>query len=318
MQLFFLGLAMGLALSAWASENDSANLRLRIASGETLRYSWQINSNSESSGRELGKPFTLTANSSFSMTLALKGLPRKSDNAILVSLHLQDLSYNDKRSIGAESRIELNVSKGRIKYTENDKVIADSENDIGMDRIGDYQRHITSIENGEMRATLDATGRQTEVQGESSLIETIKSQSQAIFPILAGKEVKPGESWDDELSMPQLGDFKLAKPAIIRSKMTFAKWEVKDGRRLALIELASAWEKQDLKGENNDGLLVEITKVNGRSIGVSLFDPDTGQFVEGEITVSIKYRIDGERDGQATGLEVSGKTIFKFMRKTNP
>jgi hypothetical protein len=156
------------------------------------------------------------------------------------------------------------------------------------------------------------------VQGESALVETIKNQAQAIFPILAGKEVKVGESWQDELKMPNLGDFKLAKPAVVRSKMTFAKWEVKDGRRLAQIELASAWEKQDLKGENTEGLLVEITKVNGCSTGTCLFDPATGQFVEGAIDVVIQYRIDGERDGQATGLDVSGKTAFKFTRKTDP
>jgi hypothetical protein len=101
----------------------------------------------------------------------------------------------------------------------------------------------------------------------------------------------------------------------VHSKMTFVKWVEKDGRKLASIDMMSAWEKQNLKGENNDGLLVEITRVDGRSAGTCLFDPQSGQYVEGAINVSVAYRIDGEKDGQATGLDVSGKTVFSFAKK---
>jgi hypothetical protein len=297
-----------------AADDDPADLRLRLPFSEVARYAWTISSVTESKGREMGKPFTLTSDSTFAMTLVLKGLPRKGDT-IPVSVRLQEVSIRDKKAISAESSVELFASKSRVKCTENGKVVVDSDNDIGLDRMADFQQPIKQMETAEIRSVLDAAGRQSDIQGDAELVDTVKSSSHSIFPILAGKPVKPGESWEDSFEIPQLEKFKLARPAVVRSKMTFVKWQEKDGQRLAYIEVVSAWEKQDLRGENAAGMLVEITKVDGRTAGTCLFDPATGRFVEGSIEVTQKYRIDGERDGQAAGLDVSGKTTFAFALK---
>ena len=315
LHLYLLPLAAALSHSTFAGDADRADLRVRIRPNEILHYAWTINSSSASSGREQGRAFTLTSESIFGLTLILKGLPQKHEGSP-VSVRLHDFAYTDRRSIGADSKTELVVSKGRIKYTENGKLLVDSENDIGAERLAGYQQHIKNLENSEMRTVLDFSGRQNEVTGDSSLVETVKSGgAHGIFPILAGKEVAPGESWEDSFSMPQIGDFKLARSATVRSKMKFSRWVLNDGKSLAEIELVSAWDKQDLRGESEGGLLVEITRVDGRGTGTCLFDPATGHFVNGSIDVNVKYRIDGELDGQTTGLDVSGKTHFTFQEK---
>lgn len=297
-----------------AADDDAADLRLRLPFSEVARYAWTINSVIEQKGAWMSKPFTLTSDSTFAMTLVLKGLPRKGDT-IPIALRLADVSIRDKKAVSAESNIELFASKSRVKCTENGKVVVDSDNDIGLDRMAEFQQPIKLMEAGEIRSVLDAAGRQSDIQGDAELVDTVKSSSHSIFPILAGKAVKPGESWEDSFELPQLEKLKLARPAVVRSKMTFVKWQEKDGQRLAYIEFVSAWEKQDLRGENPAGMLVEITKVDGRTVGTCLFDPATGRYVEGNIEVTQKYRIDGERDGQAAGLDVSGKTTFAFALK---
>jgi len=311
--------------SVLCGEATSADLRLRIAPNDTVRYAWSIASSSESRGKERGRAFTLTTDSNFGMNLSLRGLAGKRENPApatgakadggRAAVRIQDLVYTDKRSI-ENSKTELYVSKGRIKYVENGKVIVDSDNDIGLDRFTEYQQHVRAVENGEMRAWLDAAGRQSDIQGDPALVETLKSGgAQGIFPILSGKETKLGEAWEDTFSMPQIGEFKLAKPAVVRSKMTFSKWVAKDGKNLAQIDVSTAWDNQELKGENDTGLLVEISRVDGGGAGSCLFDPATGHFVEGAINTNVKYRIDGERDGQTTGLDVTGKTRFTFTEK---
>src|SRR5262245_50116594 len=201
-----------------AGDDDTADLRLRIAASEVLSYNWTNEASSDSSGRELGKPFTLSAQKIFNLTLILRGMPRRGD-ASPVAIRLRDLNYTDRRSIGTESKTEMLISKNKVKYTENGKVLMDSENDIGLDRIAQYKDHAKAMENGELRVTLDAAGRQSEMQGESALVDTFKNSGvQSVFPVLAGKAVKIGESWDDSTSMAQLGEFKLAHPAVIRSR----------------------------------------------------------------------------------------------------
>ncbi|MCY3020913.1 MAG: hypothetical protein NTW87_17995 [Planctomycetota bacterium] len=308
-------LSAALLPGALAAADDSAELRLRIAPNEVQRYAWTITATSDSRGNEKGRPFVLTGDSAFTMTLVLRGLPAKpgvKTDKTRVAARIQDLSYSDKRAVDT-AKTELTVSKGRIKCVENGKVVMDSENDIGLDRLVDYQQHIKSIENGEMRATLDAAGRQSEVEGEPALVDTLKGGgAEGIFPILSARETKVGESWEDSFSMTRIGDFKLARPAVVRSKMTFAKWVTRDDKKLAQLEIASAWDNQPLKGEHPEGLLVEITSIEGRGEGTCLFDPATGRFVEGAVNFGMKYHVTGEREGQTTALDVAGKTRFSF------
>jgi hypothetical protein len=172
-----------------------------------------------------------------------------------------------------------------------------------------------TIEATEVRLVLDNAGKPIDAQGDQNIVNAMKgSGAQGLFPILAGKTVKVGESWEDSFEMPQLGEFRLAQPAVIKSKMTFVKWEEKDGIKLARIETASTWANAELKGENGAGLLVEITKKEGSGAGWCLFDPIVGQFVDGELGMVMKYHIQGERGGEAVGLDVSGKTRYVFTR----
>lgn len=317
-----VGLSAAALAAPWASGADAApaDLRLRVAPNEALRYTWTIATSSESKGKDRGQAFTLTANSSFGVTLLLRGLlPRREGTTgpqkpegMRVAIRVQDMTYSDKRTIG-DAKAEVTIAKGRIRCAENDKVVVDSDNDIGLERLGDYQRSLRSMENAELRVLLDPAGRQSSPEGDAALVETLKGGgAEGIFPILSGKETKMGESWENSFSLPQIGEFKLAKPAAIRSTMTFSKWVAKDGKNLAQVDLVSVWETRELRGENDYGLLVEITQVDGRSTGSCLFDPATGRFVEGAIDTTTKYRIDGEREGQTTGLDVSAKNRFSF------
>ncbi|HYG75790.1 MAG TPA: hypothetical protein VEK08_12365 [Planctomycetota bacterium] len=310
-QLSFV-LAICSAFVLCAAEPDTADLRMKFAPNDTLLYDWTINAVSDSTGKEKEKNFTLAADSTFTMTLVLKAMNIRAKDGTPVLIKVKDQTYHDKRSV-ENSKTDLFVAKGKMKYVENDKVVIDSDNDIGLDKFQAYQQQLKNIENAEMRATLDAAGRQSDVQGEPSLVDAIKNGgAQGIFPILAGREVKLGESWEDSFAMAKIAEFHLARPAQVRSKMTFSKWEEKNGRRLALIDMLTVWDSKDLKGENDDGMLVEITRVDGRGAGTCLFDPDSGRFVEGSITFNLRYRIDGEKDGQKSGLDVNGKTRFSF------
>jgi hypothetical protein len=318
LKMRFLVSAIFIFSASGFAADEAADLRLRISPNEVLNYVWSISSISDSSGVEKGRKFMLSADSTFGMILMLRGMPippgKKKDSAP-VSIRIKDQTYLDKRSI-EDSKTELYIAKGKMKYTENGKVMIDSDNDIGLDKMGMYQDHFKKMEGSEMRATLDQAGRQSEVLGDEALVQSIKnSGAQGIFPILSGKETKVGESWEESFTMPQIGEFKLAKPLTVRSKMTFAKWIEKDGKKLAQIDLATSWESQDLRGENDSGMLVEITKVFGAGSGRCLFEPASGRFIDGLIDFSMKYRIDGEKAGDKSGLDVSGKTKFTFTAK---
>jgi hypothetical protein len=297
-----------------AAEADGADLRLKLKNAETMHYAWTITSHSVSNGREQGKPFTLGADFVLSMTLQLKGLAAKGESTP-VSIRLQNINYTRKQSIG-DDKTDLVVSREKVRYSENGKVLVDSENDIGHDYINQFLDDIKVLESGEAHSLIDGSGRQTLMEGDSALVEMFRSGgAHAIFPLLAGKSVTPGESWEDTFELPKIGEFKLAKPAVIRSKMTFARWELKNGRKLAQIEMASAMEHADLKGENPKGMLAEISHVNDMITGTCLFDPATGRFVEGSISNDVKYHIDGEQDQQRTGLDVAGKSTISFALK---
>jgi len=325
-RLFLILLAALFAVPFCAAEeaSDAASLRMKLSNGDSARYDWSIQSTTVSKGREIGKAFALTNTKLVTMLVTLRGLPRPKNENIPVALRIADWSINEKNSIvgtgddGKEekaSSTEVLLEKKRVKAVQNGEVKIDSDNDIGLDQVESLRDYVKSIESTELRLTLDPAGRQSDLSGDSPMIEQLKTTTQGIFPILAGKDVKLGESWDDTLTMQKLGAFRLARPATVKSRMTFVKWTDKNGRKLASIDMVSAWDKADLRGENDNGLLVEITKVNGLSAGTCLFDPQEGQFVEGTINVTVAYRIDGEKDGQATGLEVSGKTLFTFTRK---
>jgi hypothetical protein len=315
--LFVLRAGAGFAGDA---DGERADLRLRIASSDQLRYKWTIDAESETTGRELGQPFTLRQNSRSTMTILMNGMPRAKDaETFPVTITIQDFALNQKLAIGSESKaepsetFELIASKSALKQLKDGKVVVDSENDIGMEQAGELQQYIKNIEGNPMRAVLDAAGRKTELATDTPLLEGFKNNAHGLFPILAGKEVKPGDAWEDSFSMPKLDQLQLAKPVVVRSKMRFAKWEFKNGRRLALIEIATAAENKELKGESPKGMLAEITKLESIGAGTCLFDPASGQFVEGSVAMNTQYHVDGQQpDGSTTGTDRKEKFTFSF------
>lgn len=323
-EFLVFGITAALAVTLLSgAEGDAADLRLRIAPNENLRYAWTIATTSQSHGKERGRDFTLAAEVNYTMTLQLRGLQPKRESTppaqaapsaegTNVAVRIQDFTYVDKRAI-ADAKTEVHLAKGHVKCTENGKVVVDSDNDIGAERMGEYQRYIRNMENAELRIFLDHSGRQSKPEGDAALVDALKAGgAEGIFPILAGKTVKVGEAWESSFQLPQVSEFRLAKPAVVRSKMTFSKWAAKGGQNLAQIDVTSFWESRELKGENNSGLLVEFTQVDGGGTGTCLFDPAKGCFVEGALETTTKYRLDGEREGQTTGLDVTGKTRFTF------
>ena len=297
-----------------AGNDEAADLRLRVKNTEVLRYTWTITSSSVSSGREQGNPFTRTNDLVLNMLLQLKGLPPKGE-ATPLSIRLQNINYTRSELVADEKRDTV-VSREKVKFTVNGKVVVDSENDVGTEFVNKFLDELKILENSEAHTMVDGAGRQTQLEGDSALVETFRSGgAHTIFPLLAGKSVKPGESWQDAFDLPVIGDFKLAKPAVIRSKITFAKWETKNGRRLAQIDLVSAMEHTDLNGENPKGVLAEISHVNDIIAATCLFDPATGHFIEGTINNEVKYHIDAEQDTERFGLDVTGKSAISFVLK---
>ncbi|HLX60039.1 MAG TPA: hypothetical protein VKX17_02035 [Planctomycetota bacterium] len=300
------------ALRAFAADEVRADLTFKLPPGQVAKYRWTTFSNTESSGREKDQVFTLKKDLSLEMDLVLKGLARKTPGLPL-SVKAEKYGYSEKTSIGSDVG-EIVAMKGKFKVTHSGKVIVDSDNDVGLEEIKNLQQGLKQIEAGEMVVTLDPAGKEIgEAEGDETAIDVIKgSGAEGLFRLLAGRELKPGDSWEDSQTLPNMATFKLAKPAVIRSKSTFVGWETKDGKRLARIDVASTWDTSDLKGENGEGLLVEITRVEGKGAGRCYFDPALSRVVDGELSVNSKYRIDGKKDGQSTGLDVVGKTVFSF------
>lgn len=309
--ILFAAVFSSLALCAG---DDAADLTFRFNSASLVRYSWTMTNANVTEGRDQGRPFKFTNDTTFATTMELKGLLLKRDG-IPLAVKYYDASYTEKKAID-QSSIEVQASAKKMKVTENGKVIVDSENDIGLDKVNDMRERFKSIEATEVRMVLDNTGKPIDAQGDVAIVNALKGNgAQGLFPILAGKTVKVGESWEESFEMPQLGEFKLAQPAVIKSKMTFVRWEEKNGEKLARIEVATAWANDELKGENGAGLLVEITKKEGGGAGWCHFDPKTGLFVDGELAMVMKYHLQGERGGEAVGLDITGNTRYVFSRK---
>lgn len=301
-------------VSVSLSAAENADLVFRLVPGQIAKYQWNTTGSTESGGREMGKPFILKSESTTEMTVSFKALPKRADipgQPLLIKI--ENYSYRDKKSVGDDIG-EVIAGKGKVKATQNGKAIVDSENDISLDDVKSFQQAIKKIETGEMRISLDGAGKFLgDPTGDGQVIELIKASGAESLPrILAGRTVTLGEQWADSQSINYIASFKLAKPTSVRSTATFKGWEEKNGKKLARFDIDAIWDTANLNGENEEGLLVEVTRVQGASAGTCYFDPATGQYAEGRFDVLSKYRIDGKKDGQSTGLDVSGKMSFSF------
>ena len=310
---FVLILLSPAAVSAGEAEPELAPLAMKLDAGKVLKYAWTITSSQASKGQELGNAVDLKTEKSQRMSLFLQGEKAPQLGAIQLLLRFRDLSFEETSESPGPLKTSLKVDNRRIYETENEKVIIDSMNDIGLDKITDYQLKLRGMEVTAVRLILDAMGKQQKVEGEKALVDAVHGgNAQSLFPVLANRRVAPGESWDDRFDAPTMGDLKLDEPARMNSRIRFAKWVEQGGKKLAQLELISAWESRDLKGKNQQNLNVLITKLDGRGVGTCLFDPAESKFVDGEMTFFIKYHIHGARDEGSTDLDVDGKTRFTF------
>lgn len=307
-------LLLFLTARAFSGESATADLSFKLAPDRTARYVWTTTSNTETSGRERGEAFSFKADLSIVMNVVFKGLAPKGPGMRL-GLRIENYAYNDKKTMGAEVG-EIQASRGKIKVIQNGKTVVDSDNDISVEDVKEFQKSLKSIEDGQMIVTLEPNGKEVgEAAGESTVIDTIKATgAEGMMRLLPGRDLTPGQTWEDSQSMPSIATFKLAKPLVVRSTSTFAGWETKDGKRVARIDIKTIWDPAELKGENGEGMLVEVSHVQGVGAGTALFDPASGQFVEGLLEATSRYRIDGKKDGLSTGLDVISKTKFTFKQ----
>lgn len=306
--------------------DDKADLTFRIEPGQSVKYVWRSENESETKGRNEGKPFTLKHDSATDVNISLRGLPRRADvQGTPISIRADKYSTKDIKANGEDDKAEFTAGNGKIKATQFlvnekgekiEKKLLDSDNDIGLDEIKNLQTMIKQIETGEMKWMIDSSGKFTgDPTGELQLTDLVRAVGVEGLPrLLAGREVKVGEKWTDSQDIPYISTFKLAKPAVVRSTGTFKGWEEKNGKKYARLEIEAAWDPDKLNGESSEGMLVEITRVQGVSTASCLFDPATGQFLEGRYDVRAKYRLDGAQGAERVGLDVTSKMSFSFKR----
>ena len=313
------GLLLLLAACAWPARGgedaEPADLRLRLAPGQMLRYAWTLDAVSDSKGQELGKPLDLHMDKTIRMTAVILGeAPPKGEKDLAGLLRFEDLSIQENRRIGEASKSVLQLDNQTILVKENERVLVDSRNDIGLDKLTMYQRGLRSLQRSAARIYFDAAGRQTRVEGDRILLSTAHGgHSQGLFPSLSGESSKPGASWEGSFELPALAEVKLDTPAAVRTRATFARWDVLDGRRLAMLDVLAAWESRDLQGRDENGLSVTVTRLEAQGGGVYHFDPREGRFVQGTMKFQLKYHLQGKRENDTTDLDVSGRARFNFQ-----
>jgi hypothetical protein len=302
--------------SAGAADDESADLRLRVPRKSTLRYDWSIKFTSESRGKELGKDLDLEVKKNVGMNVVLwsvpaKGARRAGETDVLMKF--QGLKLLETRKAGKDTKTLLKVGRHNILYKENDKVLIDSASDIGLEQITDYQHNLRNLEKGQLHMTIDEAGRLTRSSGNRSLVESLHGgNANSTFPILAGRKAKLRETWDERFKLTTLGEVQLDEPVSVLTRVRFAEWKKRKSRRLALLEVVSAWETRELSGKDNNGLSVDLTELESLGTGLCTFDPAAGCFIDGSMSYQSKYKIEGAKDGETTRLDVKTKTEFTF------
>jgi hypothetical protein len=308
-------LLAGLAFELPAvEEQPTALLQLRVKPGETCRYLWSLDSASNSAGLEKDKPLKLHVDKSIRVNVVLTGEePPKGEDVLSTLLRFENLGLQENRRIGDASSSTLQIDRQNIVYNENNRVLVDSRNDIGMEKITAHQKALRFLEKNVARIIFDNASKQTRVEGDRLMLDTAHGgNSRGLFPQVSGRQTKVGESWSGSFEIPALAEVELDRPITVRTKATFAKWHALEGRQLAMIDVLSSWDSRDLQGKDTEGLSVTLTNVEGNGAGVYLLDPETGHFVTGNMTFQLRYRLEGEREGEKTTLDVNGQSRFNF------
>jgi hypothetical protein len=108
-------------------------------------------------------------------------------------------------------------------------------------------------------------------------MEAVAKQSAELMP---DKDVKPGESWEADVSMPLGG---LGKDLALKYAMKLEGIEERDGKQFARVSISGRMDEGIEEGEETD-LAVEAKKITG----MMLFDIALGQPSELRTTVEIE------------------------------
>ena len=297
-----------------AEDGPAALLQIRMSPGEVYRYAWSLESASNSTGQERGKPLDLHIDKSTRVEVVLTAeTPPKGEDALSALLRFEGFGLEENRRIGEAASSTLQIDRQNIMFTENGRVRVDSRNDIGMEKITAHQKALRSLERSVARIVLDRSSRQTRVEGDRLLLDTAHGgSSRGLFPLLSGKKSAVGDSWSGHFEIPRLAEVELDQPARVRTRATFAKWHTHEGRKVAMIDVLSNWAVGGLRGKDAKGLTVTLSNIDGHGAGVYLFDPQTGRFLTGSMAFQLKYRLEGQREGERTALDVNGRSRFSF------
>lgn len=310
----FFSLLLLVSCAFGGETEPPAQLELRMSPGQVLRYDWTLESASNSKGQEKGKPLDLHVDKSIRVAVVLTGeKPPRGEDVLSALLRFEGFRLQENRRVGDAASSTLQVDRQNIMFTENGRVRVDSRNDIGMEKISAHQKALRFLERNVARIVLDRSSRQTRVEGDRFLLDTAHGgSSRGLFPELSGKKSAVGESWTGRFEIPRLAEVELDRAAIVNTRATFAKWHDHEGRKVAMIDVLSSWDGNDLRGKDTAGLTVTLTGVDGHGAGVYLFDPKVGRFVSGTMTFQLKYHLEGEREGEKTALDVNGRSRFNF------
>lgn len=293
-----------------------ADLRLRIPPGRRLRYRWSIETTSTQKGTLKKRAFTLESTQRTAMTLYLTGAKPAAKEKTVVLMRYGKVSSHTVKRIGKEARSEVHIADGRVLAKENGKVVVDSENDVGLEKIPGYWEKVRRMERARARLVLDAAGRTVNVSGDQVLTAQLKSGgAQNLFPLLSGKVTAAGKTWEAAQEQSKIGELTVRKPILMCWEMTFRRWVKRRGKKAAEIGIAMAWGNDELEGSAREGRLkVKLSNVKAVGSGVCFFDPATGTWLDGELDYRIEcvLREVKPKGEKAESLTVALRSVTSF------
>lgn len=293
---------------------EKADLRIQFPAEKVTRLRWSQNTASTRKGSLKDRPFVLETERRVAITMTLTGMRPEAGETSALEMRCGDMFSHNIQRIGDEAKSEVLIEGARLTAKENDKVTIDSENDVGLDKIPNWIEQVRQMENARARISLDAAGRTLKIDGDKTVLDQVKGgAAQNLFPLLAGKEVSVGESWEDAQEVSKLDKLALTRPVNIRSVLTFKRWVEKNERRMAEIHLQTVWGSDKLQGTTPEGLKINLDKVRGLGWGICFFDPQEGLFYDGKIDFTLDYELNAVKpDGETENLTVSERTVTMF------
>lgn len=225
---------------------------------------------------------------------------------------------------GGGYEIEVEFVASKVESKMGDKVAAsfDSTSDPKTDRTNALAKLNRKIIGISFRYLTDAAGNIEKVEGLTNLIHKItagidrnsstmlKSQygeaqirKLGVLPDgLPKQPVAPGDSWTNEFDMPVGG-----ATAKFTVKSTLTGYEERESRHCAIIKNSGTATVNLGKTPAAANLTIENMKVEGETV----FDPDKGQLVANNTTLSfeIKATVNGQAITQPSAIKSTKKLV---------